>query len=63
MGTSMRKEVIVTASHDHSDGGTAKMEMKHAIDHNIETHFHGTHNGNEWICFDFNTKIILPTHS
>jgi hypothetical protein len=57
-----KKEVILTASSVHANGGTAKWEMKHAVDYNIETHFHANNNGNEWICFDFNERIIEPTH-
>jgi hypothetical protein len=55
-------EVILTASSVHANGGTARWEMKHAVDHNIETHFHANNNGKEWICFDFKEKMIEPTH-
>jgi hypothetical protein len=61
-----KQEVLVTASSVHAspgaNGGTARWEMKYAVDHNIETHFHADNNANEWICFDFNKRIMTPSH-
>jgi hypothetical protein len=56
------KKVTLTASSVHASGGTAQWEMKHAVDYNIETHFHANNNKNEWICFDFNEKRVGLTH-
>jgi hypothetical protein len=57
-----RGEVLLTSSSVYDGGGTARWEMKHAVDHNIETHFHANNNGREWICFDFKKRMIEPTH-
>jgi hypothetical protein len=57
-----QKEVIVTASSVHTNGGRAKWEEKHAVDYNIETHFHADGKLNDWICFDFRKRTIVATH-
>jgi hypothetical protein len=57
-----KSEVILTASSVHDNGGTARWEMKHAVDHNINTLFCSNGNTADWICFDFKERVVDPTH-
>jgi deoxyribodipyrimidine photolyase len=53
-------EVVLAVSSIHDYGGNARWEMKHAVDHKIDTDFCVNNNGIDWICCHFKNRVIEP---